>query len=289
VDIIGSLTAVATALPNVPEESIESVLVSIDSLVSFAGDANRPQVATLLRDAAARCSDASRGERLMRAADAVESGNPIALTPDGLTWKEAAAAQTVSIEDWKEPPEPEPIEESEEPPAALPHLEVAHFFPGLIVRIAQDFTDAEGRTVQAGRILHFEKYNRKERYGGYRLSFAGCTVVLTKDTPGHEAILENANNAWFQPVPELACLQDLWEAIDEGFTKADEAGEVDSDEMEDIRYDLEECEVWLHNEEDRGPAPVCSTGPLAARVFGAESALATRIRLLYAAIGVCIV
>jgi hypothetical protein len=113
-----TLAAIAKTLPALPPDGVESTLLSFDTLVHFGEQEHRPEAANFLRDAAEQCDDSSRKERLMRAADALVAGDPLALTADGQTWQQAAAAQTVGIDEWVEPPEPvyppEEIDEEEE-------------------------------------------------------------------------------------------------------------------------------------------------------------------------------
>src|SRR5580704_10020255 len=110
-----TLAAIAKSLPALPQDTLESMLVTFDTLVHFGDQGQRPEAAGYLRDAAGECSDPAQKERLLRAADAVIAGEAVALTPEGLTWQQAAAAQTVSAENWVEPPEPvDPVEKVEE-------------------------------------------------------------------------------------------------------------------------------------------------------------------------------
>jgi hypothetical protein len=117
-----TLRSIAQSLPQLPQDSVESMLVTFDTLVHFGDQGHRPEAAGFLRDAAARCGDPSQKDRLLRAADSVDSSEAVALTPEGLTWQQAAATQTISGDDWVEPPEPvyppaepEPVEEEDEP------------------------------------------------------------------------------------------------------------------------------------------------------------------------------
>lgn len=122
-----TLRSIAATLPGLPQDSVESMLVTFDTLVHFGDPGHRPEAAGFLRDAAAQCGDLSQQARLLRAADSVDSGEAVALTPEGLTWQQAAAAQTISGDDWVEPPQPvyapsEPEEEEEDEPEE-PELE----------------------------------------------------------------------------------------------------------------------------------------------------------------------
>jgi hypothetical protein len=122
------LASIARTLPSLPAETLESTLVSFDTLAHFGDPEARPDAAGCLRDAAEQCADPSRRQRLMSADDALMAGEPLALTPEGLTWQQAAAAQTVGIDEWVEPPEPvyppeEPQEEEDDDEAELGELD----------------------------------------------------------------------------------------------------------------------------------------------------------------------
>jgi hypothetical protein len=96
---VRTLRSIAKSLPGLLRDAVESMLVTFDTLVHFGDQGTRPEAALFLRDAAAVCSDPARKERLLRAADSVDAGEAVAFTPEGLTWQQAAAAQTVSAED----------------------------------------------------------------------------------------------------------------------------------------------------------------------------------------------
>jgi hypothetical protein len=104
VNVLPALRPLANSLPALPLEAIESLLVNYDTLVSLGDSAVRLQAAQCLRDAAAQASDPKVRDRLLRAAEAVASGVPCALTPEGLTGPQAAAAQSISLEEWQSRP-----------------------------------------------------------------------------------------------------------------------------------------------------------------------------------------
>ena len=110
-----TLQSIAKSLPGLPRDTLESMLVTFDTLVHFGDQGTRPEAALYLREAADGCGDVAQKDRLLRAADSVEAGGAVALTPDGQTWQQAAAAQTVRAEDWVEPPEPVYAVEAEDP------------------------------------------------------------------------------------------------------------------------------------------------------------------------------
>lgn len=301
----GALQSIAGLLGGLPDESVEDLLVTFDALVGVSGEDARSVAAQLLRETADASADPARRARLFTAALAVERGEPCARTRDGLTAKQAAAAQTVTREEWEErvartpePPLPgdrdeteDEVEDSpymEEEPPKLPHLGVRHFFPGLVVRVGRDFADAYGRAVCSTGLLTVLAATRAE--DGYTVSFLDRTVQL-KESAGQDVIIENAGNAWFQPVPSAGCLEDLLEAIDVRLSEAEDDESDDDSQLERIetlREDVERCADWLERSGERGPAPVCRSAPLAVKAFGRSHELAAWIPLLCAAVAVVI-
>jgi hypothetical protein len=311
VDATAALQSIAGLLVSLPDESVEGMLVTFDALAGVSDEALRPAAAQLLRNAAGSCQDAARRERLLKAAAAVAAGQPCALTPGGLTWKQAAAAQTVTQAEWDErvaqnplPPLPgeseapadeEPEDEEaddstymEEEPPKLPHLRVRHFFPGLVVRVGRDFADAYGQAGCSGDLL---KVLALDSTGdGCAVYFLERDIHLSTNVAGHEEILKNAGNAWFQPVPTRACLEDLLEAVDRSLSEVEEGDDDEDAEIERIealREDVDKCRDWLSQSGERGPAPRCGSGRLANKVFGRDHAMTQWVPLLFAAVAVC--
>ena len=301
-DTIGPLESIAKSLPGLPLEAVEGMLVTFDTLAGLGGESCRPDAARFLRDAAGECQEPGPKDRLLRAADAVAAGHPCALTPDGLTWQQAAAANTVTLEEWEarggdaalpEAPaapvdEDAAEEEGEEEPQldesvpALPHLRVRHFFPGLVVRVAREFSDATGLVVPADDRLHFRSYQLSGREE-YTLAFRERKLRLSFADPTHQAIVENEGNQWLQPVPSIECLRELWELVDARLSEAD-LDEPENEFVEPILDDVDECQAWLFEEGQRGPAPQCASGTLAAEIFGVASEMAAWIPLLFAGV-----
>jgi hypothetical protein len=94
-----TLRSIAKSLPGLPQDTTESMLLTFDTMVHFGEEDHRPGAVGFLRDAAAECGDATQKDRLLRAADSLIARQPLALTPEGLTWQQAAAAQTVRIDE----------------------------------------------------------------------------------------------------------------------------------------------------------------------------------------------
>jgi hypothetical protein len=282
VDNSGPLELIARSLPHLPPESVESMLVTFDTLANLAGEASRPEAVRFLQDAAAQCQDPASKERLLRAADAVAAGEPCALTPEGLTGQQAAAASTITLEEWQARGGDAALLEEELWPPALPHLRVRHFFRGLVVYVARQFSDANGLAMPSGERMCFRKFRRSGK-DEYTLSFRERNLRLRVDEPSQQAIFENEGNQWFQPEPSIGCLRELCDLVDE---RLSEAGlhEPESEFAEPIVADFEECQAWLFEQGERGPAPQCESGVLAAGIFGGDSELAAWIPLLFAGV-----
>lgn len=308
-----ALESIAQLLPGLPSESVEDLLVSFDSLVGVSDAAVRPRAAAMLREKASMAGDQSRRERLLVAADAVEAGRSCAVTPEGLSAIEAAAAQSVTKEQWEAriaanplPPLPSETDGTDEddedddviedegvleaPPPALPQLKVENFFPGVVVRVARDFADSQQRNSRAGDVLKLLKMESLEGGKGTMLAFVDRTLRIERSHTNYAAILENARNEWFQPVPSIECLEDLQEAIGERLDVVDEEEDLqddDLDRLEAIREDLEECEEWLAVAGGGEPPPECTSLPDAEKQFGKNDGLTALLRLLYAGVKVC--
>jgi hypothetical protein len=298
-------------MASLPDESVESLLVTYETMVDVGDATARPRAAQLLRDSAAGCRNPLRRERLLRAAGDLDARQPAALTPEGLNSRQAlAAVAEIDIAHWQPPPDPAPPpppapgaaeeedSEDEEPymeeaPPQLPHLAVRHFFEGLVVRVAQDLQGADGRAVCSSDLLTV--WARQADEDGFTLACRECTVRLRASVAGHAAILENAGNAWFQPVPARECLESLVEAIARQLDRAEEdAGEDDDDRyerklerIEALRDDVGRCQEWLSQTGERGAAPRCESGKLAAKVFGRDHAVTAWLGLFFAAVPLC--
>lgn len=271
---IGALESIAVLLVRVPDQSVEKLLVNFDALVEGSGESARAQAAGVLRDAAESCADASRRDRLMRASEAVAAGEhcgrirvPVVQMPGPPVGREGELAI--------------PRFMNEDPPD-LPHLRVPHFFPGLVVRIGRDFTDAYERALCTGEILSLLICEREQ--DGYALTFLDRNVFLRDTAAGQRMAVENAGNAWFQPVPTVECLRDLLQVIDMRMGEA--VGE--ETELEVLGEDIEKCGNWLECVGQRGPAPNCESGALAAGIFGRDDELTAWIPLLFTAVRACV-
>lgn len=85
-----------------------------------------------------------------------------------------------------------------------PELSVWHFFPGLVVRVVQPFRDYDGQQIDAGEILHLLDRSYFPYEGGHTLRFVEKTVRLADIVDEHVPIINNARNAWFEPMNNSA-------------------------------------------------------------------------------------
>jgi hypothetical protein len=128
--------------------------------------------------------------------------------------------------------------------------------------------------VPAGQVLHFQELVCSAEDGSYKLGFKERRMRLG----------ENHGNAYFQPVADLPSLVSCVRAINQQWerVKPRRTGHVPR-----IESEIGACRGWVRGGQDRGPAPVCFTAPLAAKVFAASGeteGLACRIAFLFAAV-----
>lgn len=243
-----SMESIARTLPDVPDDVVESRFVTFDLLMGLIGAEWREPAATLLRGAAGRCTNPQRQKRVLEAADAIAKvGTPA--------------------------------------PAAMPCLGLADMFPGMVVRICRTFRDFDREEVAAGQILHFLKRDYFPYDDGHTLTFRERVIRLSGNVSAEELVIENAGNAWFEPVPDIESLQTCWELIDRQWNRLDMSGVPQAAQ---IRAEIDACGVWLGTPQNRGPAPRCVTGPAAVAAFAQGRntyQLGFRIPFLFAGIG----
>lgn len=74
------------------------------------------------------------------------------------------------------------------------------FVPGLTVRVVQNFVDYDGQQISAGEVLRFLESSYFPYEGGCTLRFAEKTIRLAYIVDEEQPIIENAGNAWFEPI-----------------------------------------------------------------------------------------
>jgi hypothetical protein len=260
------MEAMGRTLPDVPDDVLESQLVTFDMFVKLEGAACRPAAAELLRGAAKRCAQDWRRDRLVQAADAVAAGQPCAHTPDGLTAVQAAAASTARAA------------------VALPPMSVWDFFPGQAVRVVQSFKDFDDQEISAGQTLRLVSKNYFSYDDGHTLTFDGKQIRLSGNVPEEAPIIDNAAAAYFEPVPDLASLLACWKLIDERW------GQIDATALDHaglVKSDIDACGRWLQKSGDRGPAPVCESARFALSYPHDVTNLGWRVAYLFTAIRHC--
>lgn len=98
-----------------PDEAVENLLVTFDSVLDVSGAELRPMAAEILRAQAAGCANEARRDRLLRAAGEVAAGGACARNAEGLTSKEAAVRLSeIDAASWQVPPDPEWHEQPQE-------------------------------------------------------------------------------------------------------------------------------------------------------------------------------
>jgi hypothetical protein len=88
--------------------------------------------------------------------------------------------------------------------STLPKLSVWDFVPGLVVRVRQPFRDYDGQQIAAGEVLHLIDRSYFPYEGGHTLRFAEKTIRIADIVDEHAPIIENAGNAWFEPIDDPA-------------------------------------------------------------------------------------
>ena len=88
-------------------------------------------------------------------------------------------------------------------------------------------------------------------------------------------------------MPTVDCLKALWKIVDERLRETD-FGESDAEVSDAILNDMDDCQVWLFEESDRGPRPQCSSGAKAGELFGAGTEMAVWVLLLFAGVAAAI-
>jgi hypothetical protein len=303
-DPTSTFDSIARVFSSVSDESVEEHLVVFDSLLNVSDPKYRTVAADVLRKNAEGSKTAARRERLLQAAAEIVAGKPCAFTPDGLSAKQAAEANTVTADGWREPPLPaseapekEQEEEDEEvfvnAPPKLPHLPVRHFFGDLVVRIALDFTDTQGNKLQAGNRFTLLRCDQEEDSDFVLIPLAGAVRSIRLNPKEHAEIIENAGNAWFEPVPSTGCLEELCYWIAQELTTSENGLDEESDDyderiddLEALRDDVQECQELLEDSSERGAPPSFNSASIAEDFFGPDHKGTAWIRLLLAGIAV---
>jgi|GEM_PF-2227778 hypothetical protein len=295
--VVASLHLVADHLHELPDEVVESQLVTYDMFIGLSEAPCRQQAGALLREAATRCTDLERRNRLVQAAESVEKGEPCAVTEQGLTAKQAAEASTITEAEWRQegnreqsgavvakadPHAPSPTE-----PRSLPHLSLWDMFPGLTVRIGKTFNDYDGEEHKAGEILHFRHRDYFAKEGGFTLTFAEKEIRLCDLVPENAPMIENEGNIYFEPVADLETLRACWQLIHQQWNWIDKSH---VEHAAEIGAELDACGRWLKNKTQLAPAPVCVTPLLTPEDFAdaprgtTATSLSFRINFLFAGI-----
>lgn len=102
-----TIESIVQMLVDLPDEAVESLLVTLDALLDVSGLELRPIAAGMLRDRASGCPNSIRRDRLLRAASDIMAGHACARTTEGLTSKEAIERLAgINAAEWQPPADP---------------------------------------------------------------------------------------------------------------------------------------------------------------------------------------
>jgi hypothetical protein len=255
-----TIEAVAKTLPLLSGETFEAQLLAFDMLANLGGLQSAASI--LLRDAAFSAEDGELRARLLQASELMARRVPCAVTPEGLTWKQAGNPDHAVSE--------------------MPQLGVRDLFPGMTIRVVQSFRDYGDKPVEAGEILHFKSLDYYAREEGYTLEFEEKTIPLCGERAGDSDVLSNYGNAYLEPVAELESVQRALAYVEKAWTRLprEQRGKLKRAGVE-----IDQCRSWILSDR-KTPAPVCLSGPAAivALPNSDGSHLGYQIAFLFAAV-----
>jgi Domain of unknown function (DUF3601) len=260
-----TLEAVAKTLPLLTGETFEAQLLAFDMLANLGGLQSAASI--LLRDAAFSTDDGAMRERLQQASQLMARRVPCAVTPAGLTWKQAGNPDHAVSE--------------------MPQLGVWDLVPGMTIRVVQTFHDYGGKPVEAGEILHFKSLDYFAKEEGYTLEFQEKTIPLCDGMPGDSDVLLNFGNAFLEPVADLESVKRALAYVEKAWTRLprEQRGRLKRAGIE-----IDQCSHWIASDR-KTPPPVCLSGPAAIVAFPKSSVpdsdgdhLGFQIAFLFAAV-----
>jgi hypothetical protein len=252
------------------ERVVENHLFDLEVRLSVATPEDRSDATRRLRETAASCRDAALGDRLRRAADAIEAHQSVARNEQGLTLTEAQQLSSISLHEWEHLA---PYWPTDKPPE-IPHARIWDLFPGLTLRIAAGFNDFDGAAVAAGEILHFRELNHFVYDDGYTLFFHEKVIRLCGNVDADSVVLENSGNRFFEPMPAVdslkacfASIESLWGMVD---LKLKWQAPI-------VRSELDACGRWLAEKGERDDPYVCNSAPLLPSMFPQRTTISERL------------
>jgi hypothetical protein len=253
------------------ERVVENQLFDLEVRLSMATPEERSDAARRLREAATTCSDTARGERLLRAADAIEANQSVARNEQGLTLAEAKQVSTLTADEYAKIAKDWPTDK----PPEIPHLSVWDMFPGLMVRVAKSFRDYDRDDIAAGELLRFRTLDHFAKEEGYTITFDQRTIRLCGLVEADGPMIENSGNQFFEPVPTVeslkACLvsiETLWRSRD---VRKNWQAPI-------VRAELDACGRWLAEKGERDEPYVCTSWPLLPSLFPDWTVIAQRLK-----------
>ncbi len=255
-----TLDAVAKTLPLLSGETLEAQLLAFDMLANLGGLQSAASI--LLRDAAYSTDDGEMRARLLQASELMARRIPCAVTPDGLTWKQAGNPDHAVSE--------------------MPQLGVWDLFPGMTIRVVQSFRDYGGDPVETGEILRFKSLDYFAKEEGYTLEFEEKTIRLCDGMAGDSDVIRNYSNAYLEPVADLESAKRALAYVEREWTRLPKE---QRGLLKRAGVEIDQCRQWIQSDRKK-PAPVCLSGPAAIVALPTSGAdhLGYQIAFLFAAV-----
>ena len=253
------------------ERVVENHLFDLEVRLSVATPEDRSAAVRVLRETAPKCRDVARGERLLRAADAIEADKSVARNEQGLTLEEAKRVSAISAEEWEKIA---PFWPADKPPE-IPHVRVWDLFPGLTLRIAEGFSDFDGAAVGAGEVLRFRELNHFVYDDGYTLFFHEKVIRLCGNVDADSIVLQNSGNRFYEPVPTVESLEACFASIESLWGMADLKLKW---QAPIVRGELDACGRWLAEKGERAEPYVCTSAPLLPSLFPQRTVIGERLK-----------
>jgi hypothetical protein len=253
------------------ERVVENHLFDLEVRLSVATPEDRSDATRRLREIAPTCKDTALGDRLRRAADAIEANQSVARNEQGLTLDEAKQVSTITADEYAKIAPYWPTDQSPE----IPHLGVWDMFPGLVVRVAKSFRDYDRDDVPAGELLRFRTLDHFAKEEGYTITFDQRTIRLCGLVEADAPMIENSGNQFFEPVPSVESLKACLVSIEALWRKLDLRMKW---QAPIVRAELDACGRWLAEKGERDEPYVCTSAPLLPSLFPHWTVIAQRLK-----------
>jgi len=236
---------------------VENHLFDLEVRLSVATPEDRSDATRRLREIAPTCEDTALGDRLRRAADAIEANQSVARNEQGLTLDEAKQVSTITADEYAKIAPNWPTDK----PPEIPHLSVWGMFPGLVVRAA-------------GELLRFRELDHFAKEDGYTITFDKKTIHLCGLVEADGPMIENSGNQFYEPVPTVESLKACFASIESLWGMVDLKSKW---QAPIVRGELDACGRWLAEKSERDDPYVCTSAPLLPSLFPERTTISERL------------